>query len=216
MEKTEPERGNNNIIINQYCHHYQTLIFIKIFLQSCKSNISSLVKPTNTKCFSIFSKLNPPYLTGPDITKPDQTGLGGFLTIITVRHLSVCLIQCAPLSLVEIQRGSALIGRELHSGATPALLCHKEPAPRIQSSLLGAFCLLLAGSLWHKDSWLPCTERSYYRRPYAIKNQRGASKKPLVGGFGCEELVLYGIRDTIITPRKSPPHRDGPHCLPKF
>ena len=30
--------------------------------------------------------------------------------------------------------------------------------------------------------------------PYAIKNQRGASKKPLVGGFGCNELVLYGIR----------------------
>ena len=35
-----------------------------------------------------------------------------------------------------------------------------------------------------KDSWLPCTERSYYRRPYAIKNQRRASKT-LVGGFGC-------------------------------
>ena len=29
---------------------------------------------------------------------------------------------------------------------------------------------------------------------FAIKNQRGASKKPLVGGFGCNELVLYGIR----------------------
>ena len=29
--------------------------------------------------------------------------------------------------------------------------------------------------------------------PYAIKNQRGA--KTLVGGFGCEELVLYGIRE---------------------
>ena len=29
---------------------------------------------------------------------------------------------------------------------------------------------------------------------YAIKNQQGASKKPLVGGFGCDELVLYGIR----------------------
>ena len=27
------------------------------------------------------------------------------------------------------------------------LLCHKEPARRIQSPLLGAFCLLLAGSL---------------------------------------------------------------------
>ena len=22
-----------------------------------------------------------------------------------------------------------------------------------------------------RDRWLPCTERSYYRRPYAIKNQ---------------------------------------------
>ena len=33
------------------------------------------------------------------------------------------------------------------------LLCHKEPAPRIQSPLLGAFCLLLAGSLWHKGAY---------------------------------------------------------------
>ena len=32
--------------------------------------------------------------------------------------------------------------------------------------------------------------------PYAIKNKRGASKKPLVGGFGYDGLVLYGIRDT--------------------
>ena len=30
--------------------------------------------------------------------------------------------------------------------------------------------------------------------PYAIKNQRGASIKPLVGGFGGDELVLYDIR----------------------
>ena len=30
--------------------------------------------------------------------------------------------------------------------------------------------------------------------PYFIKNQQGASKIPLVGGFGCNELVLYGIR----------------------
>ena len=42
----------------------------------------------------------------------------------------------------------------------------------------------------------------YY--PYAIKNQRKARNapsgghfvpKPLVGGFGCLELVLYGIRE---------------------
>ena len=31
-------------------------------------------------------------------------------------------LQCAPLSLVEAQRGSALIGRELHSVATPVSL----------------------------------------------------------------------------------------------
>ena len=35
-----------------------------------------------------------------------------------------------------------------HHVATPPLLCHKEPARSIQSPLL--FCLLLAGSLWHK------------------------------------------------------------------
>ena len=83
------------------------------------------------------------------------------------------------------------------------LLCHKEPDPRVQSPLLGAFCLLLAGSLCHEDSWLPCTERICYRRPHAIKNQRKARNapsrghfvpKPLVGGFGCLELVLHGIR----------------------
>ena len=51
---------------------------------------------------------------------------------------SSCPGQCGPLSFVEECRGSALIGRELHSVATPALLCHKEPAHRIQSPLLGA------------------------------------------------------------------------------
>ena len=45
---------------------------------------------------------------------------------------------CSPLSLVEEYRGLTLIGREDHSVATPALLCHKEPARRIQSPLLGA------------------------------------------------------------------------------
>ena len=47
-------------------------------------------------------------------------------------------IQCSPLSLVEEYRGLALIGREVHSVAPPALLCHKEPARRILSPLLGA------------------------------------------------------------------------------
>ena len=64
---------------------------------------------------------------------------------------------------------------------------------------------LLAGSLWHKDRWLPCTERSYYSHPYAIKKPARSKQntpigvfsvpKPLVGAFGCDELVLYGIRE---------------------
>ena len=29
-----------------------------------------------------------------------------------------------------------------------------------------------------------------------------------MGGFGCDELVLYGIR---VLPRNSPRHGDGPH-----
>ena len=44
------------------------------------------------------------------------------------KYLPITLTQCSPLSLVQECRASALIGRELHSVATPALLCHKEPA----------------------------------------------------------------------------------------
>ena len=43
------------------------------------------------------------------------------------------------LSLVKLLHYCALIGRELHSDATPALLCHKEPAQGTQSPLLGVF-----------------------------------------------------------------------------
>ena len=57
--------------------------------------------------------------------------------------------QAGPLSLVEECRGSALIGRDLHSDATPALLCHKEPA-RASKDQTG-LCLLLAGSFWHNE-----------------------------------------------------------------
>ena len=63
-----------------------------------------------------------------------------------------------------------------HDVATPALLCHKEPAP-----IIGPF-----------RAWKPPI-------PYALKNQRGAGvfcvQKPLVGDFRYDELVLYGIRE---------------------
>ena len=49
-----------------------------------------------------------------------------------------------------------------------------------------------------------CSEKLLRQHNYAIKNQllaskalkpqRGASKKPLIGGCGCDVLVLYGIR----------------------
>ena len=60
----------------------------------------------------------------------------------------------ALLSLVE----SFIVLKYFHGDATPALLCHKEPAQGTHSTLLGPF----AGSLWHRDRWLPCTERIYY------------------------------------------------------
>ena len=48
---------------------------------------------------------------------------------------------------------------------------------------------LLTSKVVHLD-----IEKLLHQQSYAIKNQRGASKIPLVGGFGCDELVLYGIR----------------------
>ena len=51
--------------------------------------------------------------------------------------------QAGETSLVQLRHYCALIGRELHSDATPALLCHKEPAQGTQRknelSLKGAF-----------------------------------------------------------------------------
>ena len=49
--------------------------------------------------------------------------------------------QCSPLSLVELQRGSALIGGEVHGVASPAILCHKETARRKQKDPLDLFGL---------------------------------------------------------------------------
>ena len=50
------------------------------------------------------------------------------LNYLPGHSLVTTVTQPGPLSLVEECRGSALIGREVHSVATPALLCHKEPA----------------------------------------------------------------------------------------
>ena len=67
----------------------------------------------------------------------------------------------------------------------------------ISRTLIGRELHSVAGAY---NRTFPCMEATY---PYAIKNQRGASKKPLVGGFGCEELVLYGLRDSSNSSEKS-------------
>ena len=58
-------------------------------------------------------------------------------------YLVLTILQWGPLSLVEAQRGSALIG-----------------------------------SLWHKDSWLPCTERSYYGALMPYRTSEEQEKSP--------------------------------------
>ena len=77
--------------------------------------------------------------------------------------------QCSPLPLVEVRRGSTLIGRELQSVTTPAILCHKEPARTSPDSSLVLYVIRIVGFHTRRGIW--------YRRPYAIKNQRVTSKK---------------------------------------
>ena len=43
-----------------------------------------------------------------------------------------------------------------------------------------------------RDRWLPCTERSYYRRPYAIRNQR-RHKMPSMSGAFCMPWAWHSI-----------------------
>ena len=82
------------------------------------------------------------------------------------------------------------------------------------------FCSLLAFSLWHKDSWLQCTERSCscYRSPYDTKNQRGSSKIPpnAMVVFCVPKSPLYARAGSlwpksvsVATPGNSPRHGGG-------
>ena len=95
---------------------------------------------------------------------------------------------------------STLIGRgpmRLDSYWSRGVFCRKEPVQASKDPTL------LAGSIsiWHENSWLPCTERSYYRRAYAIKNQRGVLDTRVCS-------VWHKIAG-VATPRNSPRHRGG-------
>ena len=73
-------------------------------------------------------------------------------------HSKTCIKfipRTSQAAYIHLIKGSVLHsrGRGLFRGvATPAILCHKEQSRALER-------LLLAGSLWHMDSWLPCTER---------------------------------------------------------
>ena len=100
-----------------------------------------------------------------------QTNDGWLYVISPDRSLMILITRQTPspaTSLVHSHWSRNVEARLslVESNAAPALLCHKEPARRIQSPLLGALerkipcsSLVLYGI---RDRWLPCTERSYY------------------------------------------------------
>ena len=62
-----------------------------------------------------------------------------------------------------------------------------------------------------QDGWLPCRERSYFGRPYAIKNQRGASKIPPSRGLWMNRAgSLWHKTACEAIARNNPPHGGGP------
>ena len=108
-----------------------------------------------------------------------QQGVRMFNFLVVVIIASLCgYYQSGALSLVgRIEIVLSLVEsfielKYFHDVATPALLCHKEPARRI-----GGYCACSSLVLYGiRDRWLPCTERSYY----AIKNQRHHDLGPRV------------------------------------
>ena len=76
-----------------------------------------------------------------------------------------------------------------HGVATPALLCHKELTAR-GFGTQNTPRLVLYGI---RDRWLPWTEKSYYRRPYADKEPARISDDhdlgPDLGSLQCSTLI---------------------------
>ena len=81
--------------------------------------------------------------------------------------------------------------------ALPAVLCHKESSKTILLRMalerkISVFCLLLAGSLWHKDSGIL------------------RSKAPSRGLWMPELVYLWHKTAGEAIPRNIPRHRGGP------
>ena len=95
-----------------------------------------------------------------DWTGLDCIALSNFLNLLLWQLDLKALDQSGALSLVgRVEIVLSLVEsfielKYFHDVATPALLCHKEPARRIQSPLLGALerkiPLLGYASVWHQ------------------------------------------------------------------
>ena len=103
----------------------------------------------------------------------------GALSLVGIVEIVLSLVE----SFIEL--------KYFHDVAPPALLCHKEPAA-LDRKIPPYYLYFACSSLvlyCIRDRWLPCTERSYYRRPYAIKNQLAEQQHYLGPDHECSTLL---------------------------
>ena len=119
----------------------------KLFLlQGSVSNIIKLIKLTLVTGLILFLAKICPNLLYKDKSQDCSDLTLSFCCFSYLHHtLTTVLIWPPDWSTLigRYCRDHALIGRGLHSVATPALLCHKQPAQGTQKPLLGFSCLLL-------------------------------------------------------------------------
>ena len=96
------------------------IIFIIISLIFLEVNIKS----RSSRVIFQFQSLR--YLINETPVSPNSLVNAGPSSAQRTRPVVLTARQPGPLSLVDECRGSALIGQEDHSVATPALLCHKD------------------------------------------------------------------------------------------
>ena len=69
--------------------------------------------------------------------------------------------------------------------ATPTISCHKEPA-RASKALVGSFCLLLTGSVWHTFLAYNRIEDNGSQLSFCQKEPSFCVPRIVLGDFGCQ------------------------------
>ena len=153
----------------------------------------------------------PNYIPSPLVTRParpastEPQALHEVLTPIILRSSSPPLQETHHTRILHLGRAVHLHVEDCSEELlAPVILCHEEPA---RASKAPSWFFMAYTAAY--DRTFPCMESNY---PYAIKNQRGASKKTQwikahSRGLWMPELVLHGIRLlTSSTPRNFPRH----------